>query len=90
MQAAERALEELEKIRAEADAAKKAKEEAAANGTKPRRRKKKQHPDTWEDGSFGEPYAKHKDRLQRPKLHKPDDGQLTMDLFDDTSERKKE
>lgn len=82
-------VEELEKIRAEADAAKKAKEEAAANGTKPRRRKK-QHPDTWEDGSFGEPYAKHKDRLQLPKLHKPDDGQLTMDLFDDTSERKKE
>lgn len=82
--------EELDKIRAEAEAAKKAKEEAAASGSKPRRRKKQQHPESWEDGSFGETYAKHKDRLQLPKLHKPDDGQLTMDLFDDTSERNKE
>lgn len=82
--------EELDKIRAEAEAAKKAKEEAAANGTKSRRRKKKQHPESWEDDSFGEPYAQHKDRLQLPILQKTDDGQLTMDLFDDTSERKRE
>ena len=82
--------EELEKIRAEAEAARKAKEEAAANGTKPRKRKKQQHPDDWEDDSFGEPYAQHKDRLQLPILQKTDDGQLTMDLFDDTSERKRE
>lgn len=39
--------EELEKIRAEAEAAKKAKEEAAASGLKPRKRKKQQHPESW-------------------------------------------
>lgn len=37
---------ELEKIRAEAEAAKKAKEEAAASGLKPRKRKQR-HPESW-------------------------------------------
>ena len=65
-------------------------QEAAASGLKPRKRKKQQHPESWGDDSFGEPYAQHKDRLQLPLLQKTDDGQLTMDLFDDTSERKRE
>ena len=81
--------EELEKIRAEAEAAKKAKEEAAASGLKPRKRKQ-QHPEDWDDASFGEPYAKHKNRLQMPKLNQPDDGQLTMDLFDNLLDKQKE
>ena len=82
--------EELEKIRAEAEAARKAKEEAAASGLKPRKRKKQQHPESWGDDSFGEPYAQHKDRLQLPRLNQLDDGQLTMDLFDNLLDKQKE
>lgn len=65
-------------------------QEAAASGLKPRKRKKQQHPESWGEDSFGEPYAQHKDRLQLPKLNQPDDGQLTMDLFDNLLDKQKE
>lgn len=34
--------------------------------------------------------AKAKDRLQMPRLNQPDDGQLTMDLFDNLLDKQKE
>lgn len=68
--------EELENIKTETEAVKKAKEEAAANGTRSHRKKYK-HPDNWDSESFGEPYTLHKDRLELPKL-KPNEDQPTI------------